>query len=313
MVATSPMRRALTILALLPALGVLALGCRTQAGTGAAASSGAAATRASGQATPQLGSRETCFILRELGGPRQIRKGDAACARRLPPASTFKIPHALIALETGARSGPEDLEQWDGTDLGLAVWNRGQTLGSAIQHSVVWYFQRTATRIGRDLMTKHLARIPYGNAIVGADITRFWIDGSLQITADEQADFMERLLRRSLPFKVSIMDTIDGLILQEPGTIMRGDPFTVDVTWDASTKLFAKTGSHDGNAGNVRWLVGHVDSPAGHRTSNGRGWVFVSLVASREELSTDAIVLAMRELESAGIVRPRASRGARAP
>jgi hypothetical protein len=190
MVATSPMRRALTMLALLPAFGALALGCRMQARTGAATSSGAAATRTSGEASPPLASRETCFILREVGGPRQIRKGDAACARRLPPASTFKIPHALIALETGARSGPDDLEQWDGTDRGLAVWNRDQTLGSAIQHSVVWYFQRTATRVGRDQMTKYLARIHYGNAIVGADITRFWLDGSLQITADEQADFM---------------------------------------------------------------------------------------------------------------------------
>jgi beta-lactamase class D len=226
--------------------------------------------------------------------------------RRLCPASTFKIPHALIALETGARHSADDLEKWDGTDRGLAVWNRDHTLASALRHSVVWYFQRTAVLVGRERMTEQLARLHYGNAVVGPDLTRFWLDGSLQISADEQADFMVGLVRRSLPFQPRIVDTVDELTLQEPGTILRGNPNPVDVTWDPPMRLFGKTGSHDDAAeGNVRWLVGHIASPPPPMTTSGRGWVFVSMVTSKEELSTDAITLAMRELATAGIVHPK--------
>src|SRR5262245_20985444 len=88
----------------------------------------------------------TCFILRELDGPRRIRTGQA-CDEHLPPASTFKIPHTIIALDTGARSGLDDFEKWDGKNYGLDIWNRDQTLRTALLHSVVWYYQRTAVRV----------------------------------------------------------------------------------------------------------------------------------------------------------------------
>ncbi len=252
--------------------------------------------------TPVASARETCFILREIDGPTQIRKGGDTCARRVAPASTFKVPHALIALETGARTGPEDLERWDGKHGYLAVWDQDQTLATAMQRSVVWYFQRTAVRIGRERMVEHLTRMHYGNGLVGDDLTTFWLGAPLAISADEQADFMEHLTRRDLPFKPAVMDTVDRLILQKPGAIWRGgEAVPAGVSWDdATTKIYAKTGSKGRDGGeSVRWLVGHLSS-AGH------AYAFVSLVTSRtEELGTDAITLAMRELQAAGLVSPR--------
>lgn len=241
-------------------------------------------------------ARRSCFILREIDGPVRIRKGDAACAERLPPASTFKVPHAMIALDSGARSGPDDPEKWDGKSRGLAVWDQDQTLATAIQRSAVWYFQRTAEKIGRERMVQYLAKLEYGNQVIGNDIALFWLDGSLRVSADEQASFMEKFVRRELPIRKSAMDTVDELLLQKPGTFARATPVDLDVNWDpAETQLFGKTGSIEFGPDNVRWVVGHI-------TSHGRRFVFASLVVAREELSIEAVTQAMHELRDAGLL-----------
>lgn len=241
-------------------------------------------------------ARRSCFILREIDGITRIRKGDAVCAERFSPASTFKVPHAVIALDSGARSGPDDRETWDGKSRGLAVWDQDQTLATAIEHSAVWYFQRTAEKIGRETMLRYLAKLGYGNQFIGNDIALFWLDGSLRISADEQASFMERFVRRELPVRRDAIETVDELLRQKPGTFARATPVELDVTWDpAQTQLFGKTGSVEFNAENVRWVVGHV-------TSRGRRFVFTSLVVAQEELSIEAVTQAMHELRDAGLL-----------
>jgi beta-lactamase class D len=240
-------------------------------------------------------TRRSCFILREIDGPVTVHKG-GACGDLFPPASTFKVPHAMIALDSGARSGPDDREKWDGRSRGLAVWDQDQTLATAIEHSAVWYFQRTAEKIGRDRMQGYLSKLGYGNQFIGSDIALFWLDGSLRISADEQARFMERFVRRELPLRRDAMDAVDALLRQKPGTFARATPVDVDVTWDPpQTELFGKTGSVESGSDNVRWAVGHV-------TSHGKRFVFTSLVVAREELSIEAITQAMHELRDAGLL-----------
>jgi beta-lactamase class D len=241
----------------------------------------------------------TCFLLREVGGSRTVETGDD-CDERHAPASTFKVPHALIALETGARTGPDDFERWDGTNYPFRLWNRNQTLSSAMQASVVWYFQRTAERIGQERMREWLERLAYGNREIGANLVRFWLDGPLAISAREQATFWDRFVRRDLPVNVAHVELVDRLILQKPGEILRAMPTPVDVTWDpATTRVHAKTGSTHAGV-EVRWLVGHVDTDAAR-------YVFVSLVTSPDELSNEAIVQAMHGLRDAGLVKPKPS------
>jgi len=242
---------------------------------------------------------KTCFVLRELGGSAgRTRKGDA-CALALPPASTFKIPHSLIALETGARPGFDQLETWDGVDRGASSWNRDQTLRTALEHSVVWYFQRTAERIGREKMSRQLAELKYGNGQVGDNLQRFWLDGPLVITADQQADFLERFVRRELPIKKKWMDGVDEALLQHSGYLMRGDRVPIDAVWsEPGTQLWAKTGSVDTVEGSIRWLVGHAKVGA-------RQFVFASLVMSDGQLSTEAMDQAVFELKAAGVLLPK--------
>jgi beta-lactamase class D len=121
----------------------------------------------------------------------------------------------------------------------------------------------------------------------------------LRISADEQVDFMEGLASRRLPFRPPVLEAVDAMILQQPGTIARGEPIVVDVAWDGSfTQLYAKTGSSDDGAAKVRWLVGHI-------AAGGHAYAFASVVVARAELSTEAVTLAMHELRDAGLVEAK--------
>jgi beta-lactamase class D len=70
--------------------------------------------------------------------------------QRYAPASTFKVLHSLIALQTGVVPDAQATRRWDGTVYPIPAWNKDQTLSSAVKDSVIWYFQDLAREIGRD-------------------------------------------------------------------------------------------------------------------------------------------------------------------
>lgn len=112
--------------------------------------------------------------MRAAGAAEVKCVGGARCETRYAPASTFKAPHAVIALDVGALSGPEHELPWDGKRRWVSAWNRDHTLASAIRDSVVWYFQRVAPQIGRDRMAAGLAQLDYGN-----QTNRGWFAGCI--------------------------------------------------------------------------------------------------------------------------------------
>jgi beta-lactamase class D len=244
-------------------------------------------------------ARATCFVLRQLDGPLRVRTGGDTCATRVWPASTFKVPHTLIALETGARTGPDDREVWDGTDVHPDACRADQTLRTALQNSCVWYYMRTAIKIGPARMAEALAKLHYGDEKIG-DGLAFWLEGPLTISADEQTDFMEGLARRTLPFSPAHMDAVDAMMVQVPGSFRRSSPVDVGITWDPSTtKIYAKSGSagdDSGAAPNVRWFVGHL-------TAAGHPFAFASLVTGPGDLSNLALTQAAQGLADAKLVQ----------
>src|SRR6185312_103191 len=73
------------------------------------------------------------------------------------PASTFKIPNSLIALETGVVADPDkDIFKWDGVTRSIEAWNKDHTLRSAIAVSAVPVYQEIARRIGQERMQKYV-------------------------------------------------------------------------------------------------------------------------------------------------------------
>lgn len=116
------------------------------------------------------------------------------------PASTFKVPNSLIALETGVVADPDkDVFKWDGTKRSIEAWNQDHTLRSAIAASAVPVYQEIARRIGAERMQKYLDLFDYGNRNIGGGIDQFWLTGDLRIDPMQQVEFLDRLRRGVLP------------------------------------------------------------------------------------------------------------------
>src|SRR5882672_11274171 len=96
------------------------------------ACAGVAMLGMAGRPAPQ----KECFLLHEIGVGEVRRSPATVCAERLTPASTFKIPHALAALDAGVVSGPDHVFKWDGVPCAYESWRRDHTLASAMRNSV---------------------------------------------------------------------------------------------------------------------------------------------------------------------------------
>ena len=116
------------------------------------------------------------------------------------PASTFKIPNSVIALETGVVGDPDtDIFKWDGVVRAIEAWNRDHTMRTAIAASAVPVYQEIARRIGAERMQNYLDQFEYGNRDIGGGIDQFWLTGNLRIDPIQQIDFVDRLRRGALP------------------------------------------------------------------------------------------------------------------
>lgn len=194
------------------------------------------------------------LIVSSLDGATTYIHDDARAATPLLPASTFKIPNTLIALDTGVITENDTLK-WDGADRGVAAWNKDQTLETAFKSSCVWFYQELARRIGTARYETWLARIGYGNAKPTPALTTFWLEGDLRISALEQVAFLKRLYRRELPFKPTSYETLRRIMIveQTPAYVLRGK-----TGW-------AGFGSR--KAAQIGWYVGYVET-------KGMVWVF---------------------------------------
>ncbi|MGY6555262.1 MAG: class D beta-lactamase [Wenzhouxiangella sp.] len=165
--------------------------------------------------------------------------------QRFSPASTFKIPHTLFALDAGVLRDEFQRFAWDGTEHAFDGHNRDQDLRSAMRVSAVWVYRQFARAIGEERAQAYLESIGYGNAEASMEQGDYWLaDGPLAISAHEQIDFLERLYRNQLPFQIAHQRLVKDVIIVEAGR-----------DWI----LRAKTGW----TGRLGWWVGWVEWPDG--------------------------------------------------
>jgi beta-lactamase class D len=140
------------------------------------------------------------------------------------PASTYKIPNSLIALETGVVQDPDkDVFKWDGVTRPIEAWNKDHTLRSAIAASAVPVYQEIARRIGEARMQKYVDLFEYGNRNIGGGIDQFWLTGDLRIDPVQQVDFVDRLRRGVLPISKRSQDLVRDIlpVTQAGGAVIR--------------------------------------------------------------------------------------------
>ena len=184
------------------------------------------------------------FVLLEPALDRYRVLDTARANRRFLPASTFKIPNALIGLEVGSIADENEVFHWDGRPKPFAAWERDHALASGMRESVVWMFQEVARRTGKARMREWLERLEYGNGDITGGIELFWLQGGLRVSAREQVDFLHRLAEGRLP------------MTQRAQRLVR-QALVVEKTRDCT--LYAKTGTVPGGKEAVMWWVGWIE------------------------------------------------------
>lgn len=188
---------------------------------------------------------EGTIIISSLDGKMNHVHNSRRSETRLIPASTFKIPNTLIALEEGAIKDEKEVVKWDGRrHEGFDAWNKDQTLQTAFPVSCVWFYQELAKRVGNEKYLAHLKKLGYGNEKTGPDVTTFWLDGDLRISAKEQIDFLKRLYTESLPYSKGNIKLLKKIMIVE-----ENPQFT----------LRAKTGWAMRTDPQYAWYVGYVE------------------------------------------------------
>lgn len=174
----------------------------------------------------------------------QIYDKDNAVTR-IPPASTFKIYSALYGLESGTITPEQSLIRWNGQNYVYDLWNADQTLESAMQNSVTWYFQTLDQRASLSDIEKYVQEIGYGNQIVEGDIASYWLNSSLKISPVEQVQLLKKLYDNQFEFAPENIKAVKNAISL--------------YTTDEGT-LSGKTGTEEVNGQNTSgWFIGYIE------------------------------------------------------
>lgn len=251
-----------------------------------------------------FGSALGCFAMREIGSGETFELGGDECGERTLPASTFKIPNAIIALDSGILKDENTVLKWDGKERWNKQWNRDHALPTSMWYSVVWFYQSIAQDVGADRYRKYLADFHYGNADPSGDVTMFWLNGPLRISPREQIGFLTAMYEGKLPVSPRSVEIVKKVLE------VRGDakehlramlPFVDQIP--ENVVFSGKTGSAlpnekpYGPKDVVGWYVGSVERD-GHR------WVFANRIRSDDEknIGPEAARIAYEILHARGML-----------
>lgn len=192
------------------------------------------------------------FVLYDAKNNQYLRHNEKRCNQRFGPESTFKIPNSLIALETGIVKNENVItlynrEQHPPEAWWPLEWQQNQNLRSAVKYSVVWYFQEIAKKVGKETYQKYLKQFQYGNEDISSPIDQFWLRSSLQISPNEEVEFLKKFYNGELPVSKRSTNIVKDILVLEQTN---------------SYKLSGKTGLSrviDGKA--IGWLVGYLEKP----------------------------------------------------
>jgi beta-lactamase class D len=161
------------------------------------------------------------------------------------PASTFKIPNSIIALETGVAKNDSTIFKWDGEKKWNKNWEKDLTLKEAFHLSCVPCYQEIARKIGLARMRNYLKKLNYGKMVFDSkSIDNFWLEGDSKITQFQQIQFLKRLYFSALPISKRTESIVKSIMKMEQ---------TNNYTLSAKTGLSEKNGRYNG------WYVGYFE------------------------------------------------------
>jgi beta-lactamase class D len=161
------------------------------------------------------------------------------------PASTFKVPNSIIALETGVVENDSTIFKWDGEQRRLPIWDQDLTFREAFHYSCVPCYQEIARKVGVSRMKEFISRFDYGKMIIDTNsIDVFWLEGDSKVTQFEQIDFLKKFYLNEL----NLSERTNG-IMRRLMIIETNEKYT----------LSGKTGWSIRNDNNNGWFVGYLE------------------------------------------------------
>ena len=195
-----------------------------------------------------LAGMDYLLLVRENG--TTLRRGGMDPAKRWLPCSTFKLPHALIALEKGAIT--LDADQLDCNPNECHTGHGRLGLAGAIRASCVSYFRQLARRLGSQAEREGMVALGYPATGSLQPLDGFWLSGpDFGITAREQLAWIHRFYSEGLGVKPEHLAAVRAATRRTEG------PGAV---------LWGKTGSSGGRKDGppYGWFVGRVAWKDGH-------------------------------------------------
>ena len=191
------------------------------------------------------------------------------------PASTFKIPNSIIALETGVVENDSALFEWDGQPRRMKIWEQDMIFREAFHRSCVPCYQEIARKVGAERMNQYLEKLKYGDMKVDPNnIDVFWLEGASGISQYQQIDFLKRFYNGELTIANSTEQMMKRLmVLEETDTYI----------------LSAKTGWSLRNGNNNGWFVGFVEA-------DDKVYFFATNIEPTEDFNLDMFGMIRKEI-----------------
>ena len=227
----------------------------------------------------QTEAKVLCTIIAEANGDDILVQQGDGCSTRVTPASTTKIPLAVMGFDSGFLGDPhsptlpfqEGYVDWLGD-----IWKQPTDPTRWLKYSVVWYSQLITHKLGQQRVEQYAADFGFGNADFSGNsgksdgLDYAWISSSLEVSPQEQVAFIRRLINRDLPVAVDVFDKVYQSV----------DTWPADNGWT----IHRKTGMASPRIPDDRidrekplgWFVGWADK-------DGRSVVFAKLIQDEKK------------------------------
>lgn len=157
-----------------------------------------------------------CTIITDATDGSILMEKGQGCSTRVTPASTTKIPLAVMGFDSGFLKTPHSpsFPFLDGYIDWLPQWKRSTDPTYWLKHSVVWYSQLITHKLGQQSVEQYASDFGFGNADFSGNLGEddgldfAWISSSLKISPKEQIAFLERLINQTLPVSSDVFEKV---------------------------------------------------------------------------------------------------------
>ncbi len=215
------------------------------------------------------------IVINDITDRKTILYNDSLLYQSVSPASTFNILLALIGLHEGFLKDEHSVLMRGDIKYTSRFGGDTCSLEEGFANNRDWFFIRLSSLIGKEKMTSWLHKLKYGNESIKGEENRFWINGELAITPEQQIEFIQKFYNEGLPFSKNEFRIVKKMMWQKE---LNG------------LKIYGKRGSNklETEKRYTGWFVGYIES-------NSKVYFFTSFIES-PDMDHPTIVDAQKEI-----------------